>query len=58
MIYEARTTIPQVPADLLHKLDLRDEELRKAQFIYSSTVVAGQRCDFRSENHTHTEKQQ
>jgi hypothetical protein len=47
MIYETRTTIPEIPADLQRKMDLRDEELRKAQFAYSSTVVAGSKPSFR-----------
>lgn len=58
MIYETRTTIPEIPADLQRKMDLRDEDLRKAQFLYSSTVVAGQRCDFRNLNQDHHENYQ
>lgn len=47
MIAETRTTIPDIPPDLLAILDRRDESLRLAQFRYSSQVMAGQRADFR-----------
>lgn len=55
---DRRTVIAEVPPCFRGRLDLRDEELRQAQFAYSQTVVAGQRCDFRLTNQTHTEKQQ
>lgn len=47
MISERRTTIPDIPPDLLAILDRRDEQLRLAQFAYSRTVMAGSRADFR-----------
>lgn len=47
MICESRTTIPDIPPDLLAILDRRDEELRLAQFRYSAQVMAGSRADFR-----------
>lgn len=47
MIYETRTKIPEIPADLLRKMDMRDEGLRKAQFAYSSSFLSGGRADFK-----------
>jgi hypothetical protein len=46
--YARRIVIPETPPDLRRMEDRRDEELRLAQFRYSETVLAGQRCDFRS----------
>lgn len=42
-----RVTVPAIPADLAGRVDLRDEDLRLAQFRYSRTVMAGSRCDWR-----------
>lgn len=47
MIAERRTTIPDIPPDLLAILDRRDESLRLAQFAYSRTVMAGSKPSFR-----------
>lgn len=47
MIAETRTTIPDIPSDLLAIMDRRDEELRLAQFAYSAAFLAGGRADFR-----------
>ncbi len=58
MLAEYRTTYAEVDPRLMPLLDRRDEGLRLAYFAYSQTVVAGQRCDFRTTNQTHTEKQQ
>lgn len=44
---ERRTFVAEVPRDLMAAVDLRDEELRMAQFRYSRTVMAGSRADFR-----------
>ena len=57
MIAERRTTIPDIPPDLLAILDRRDEKLRLAQFRYSAQVVAGQLCDFRDTQYTNNTRQ-
>ena len=57
MIAERRTTIPDIPPDLLAILNRRDEKLRLAQFRYSAQVVAGQRCDFRDTQYTNNTRQ-
>lgn len=47
MIGETRTTIPTVDPMTRRSMDMRCEELRKAQFAYSAGFLAGGRADFR-----------
>lgn len=47
MIPETRTTIATVDPMTRRVMDMRDEELRLAQFKYSRTVMAGSRADWR-----------
>lgn len=53
MIAETRTTIPDIPPDLMAILDRRDESLRLAQFAYSQTVRCGMKPSFRYVETTH-----
>lgn len=53
MIAERRTTIPDIPPDLLAILDRRDEALRLAQFAYSALVRSGMKPSFRYVETTH-----
>jgi hypothetical protein len=41
MIAERRTTIPEVPPDLMQMIDLRDEAMRLASFCQSSRTRGG-----------------
>lgn len=59
MTAESRTVIPQVDPMTLRVMDFRDEELRLAQFRYSSQVVAGSKPSFRYlDEPTHQDMQQ
>lgn len=54
---ETRTTIPDIPPDLLACMDRRDESLRLAQFVYSQTVRSGMKPSFRYVETTHENEQ-
>lgn len=54
---ERRTFVAEVPRDLMAAVDLRDEELRLAQFLYSRTVRSGDKPSFYYVQTTHETEQ-
>lgn len=54
---ETRTVIPSLDPMTLRVMDMRCEELRKAQFAYSALVRSGDKPSFRYVQPTHQERQ-